>query len=56
LETRKKFPHTQTHKYFRFIASPLLMMVSIGISIKEIAVSVEALNMELSSMEKRTSR
>ncbi len=39
-----------------FITSLLLMLVSIGISIKEIAVSVEALNMELSSMEKRTGR
>ncbi len=35
-----------------FAVSLLLMLVSIGISIKEIAVSVEALNMELSGMEK----
>ena len=36
-----------------FTLSLLLMLVAIGISIKEIAVSVEALNMELSSMEQK---
>lgn len=39
-----------------FGISMLLMLVSIGISIKEIAVSVEALNMELSGMEKQGKR
>ncbi|MEW6674326.1 MAG: DUF2721 domain-containing protein [Thermodesulfobacteriota bacterium] len=39
-----------------FAISLLLMLVSIGISIKEIAVSVEALNMELSGMEQRRKR
>jgi len=39
-----------------FGISLVLMLVSIGISIKEIAVSVEALNMELSGMENQTKR
>ena len=36
-----------------FAASLLMLLISLGISLREILLSVEALNMELSDMEKR---